>query len=936
MERRPKDVQVNDLLLEREPVFVQLRGAAAEVERTGRGAVVFIEGPAGIGKTRVLEAFVEQASGHVLRARGIEFERRFPFAVTRQLFEEPLSGMTSGARARLLSGAAALGLPAVTAMPSGSAQPDPPAVFHGLFWLVSALAGSALTLVVDDLHWVDDLSLDALAYLGHRIADLPVLLVVAIREGDEGAARAAVSALRAAAGESLILLDPLSEQAVGELVRAMLEGPTDTAFVEACEAATRGNPLLVHELIRSLREQGITSGSQNIRHVTAIRSASLTQTVNDRILRLGDDSLAVARAVAIAEEADLHHLEHLTGLGVDRIVEIADGLARARILEEGLPLRFTHPLVRTGVYERYPPAARATAHAEMAQLLHQAGAPSDHIAAHLLKAPARERSWRVPVLRDAAADALARGVPSSAVMLLRRALAEPPPADQRDDLTIELGIAESRAGEPEAIRTLREPLSRGRGTRSQRMRGWHELSVLASARQDRSAIELLKGAVEEAREADRDTQLAIETSLATMYLAFADASAEGDERLRRIESDLQGYSNSERALLLRIAFLRWLRGATATSIVPLLRRVYARDGFAGVPTDEALASIIALIAADEFELAGRLLEDGVRSARANGSEMHFAGVSAARALWCYLLGMLDEAEADAATALAICDRAGYALIAPHAAAYVARVMVEQKRLSEAEALLARFNDELTTDPLSPFQVSCVIARGGLRLAQGRYEEAVTDLLRGSQAPVTAAARDFWCAPAVLALLRLGRRDEAVTLASKEVDRVSGGPPRVRGSALRSLGIALGGEEGLRLLHEAADHTTGSAAVLERARTLTELGSALRRSNQRAAAKQPLMEAYEIAARAKASALEETILAELAAAGIRPRRRALSGVDALTASELRIAKMAADGMTNTEIAQALFVTKKTVEKHLGAVFTKLQIDSRRRLATVLAP
>jgi DNA-binding CsgD family transcriptional regulator len=126
----------------------------------------------------------------------------------------------------------------------------------------------------------------------------------------------------------------------------------------------------------------------------------------------------------------------------------------------------------------------------------------------------------------------------------------------------------------------------------------------------------------------------------------------------------------------------------------------------------------------------------------------------------------------------------------------------------------------------------------------------------------------------------------------------------------------------------------SPALLERARSITELGAALRRANQRAKARELLQKGLDLANRCGARPLQERALAELVATGARPRRLTVSGRDSLTPSELRVAELATEGQTNREIAQRLFVTQKTVETHLGHVFRKLGLESRAQLALAL--
>jgi DNA-binding CsgD family transcriptional regulator len=162
-----------------------------------------------------------------------------------------------------------------------------------------------------------------------------------------------------------------------------------------------------------------------------------------------------------------------------------------------------------------------------------------------------------------------------------------------------------------------------------------------------------------------------------------------------------------------------------------------------------------------------------------------------------------------------------------------------------------------------------------------------------------------------------------------------GTSRGIGIALRAKGVVEGGERGIELFSQSVEALRDTPARLELAHSLTDLGSALRRANQRTDAREPLREALELASRCGATLLAERVRGELAASGAKPRRVMLSGVESLTPSELRVARLAAGGMGNREIAQELFNSVKTVETHLGSAYRKLDISSRRDLPEALS-
>ena len=194
----------------------------------------------------------------------------------------------------------------------------------------------------------------------------------------------------------------------------------------------------------------------------------------------------------------------------------------------------------------------------------------------------------------------------------------------------------------------------------------------------------------------------------------------------------------------------------------------------------------------------------------------------------------------------------------------------------------------------------------------------------------------WRSLAALEHHALGETVEAGTLAQEEVELARAwGAPRTLGRALRILGLIEGGDDGIALIREAVAVLEPSPARLEHAYALTNLGAASTRANHRAEARDYLRRALELAQRSGATLLIEVAHEELIATGARPRRVDLSGAAASTPSERRIAAMAAEGLSNREIAQALFVTTRTVEMHLSNAFRKLGVSSRTQLPTALA-
>jgi DNA-binding NarL/FixJ family response regulator len=256
----------------------------------------------------------------------------------------------------------------------------------------------------------------------------------------------------------------------------------------------------------------------------------------------------------------------------------------------------------------------------------------------------------------------------------------------------------------------------------------------------------------------------------------------------------------------------------------------------------------------------------------------------------------------------------------------------------AEALLTDHEGAGELPELWPFTL-LLDSRSRLRLVQRRIEEAAADALECGRRLEAWGVRNpavmQWRATAASAMLASGDRAAALDLARDQLERAERfALPIATGIGLRALGVADGGAQGVETLRAAVAGLARTRASLEHARALTDLGAALRSRGRRRAAREPLRRALDLAARSSASALPDRAHSELVAAGARPRRSALEGAEALTASERRVAEMARDGLTNREIAQALFITEKTVEGHLSRTYSKLGVRSRARLDSAL--
>jgi ATP/maltotriose-dependent transcriptional regulator MalT len=347
-----------------------------------------------------------------------------------------------------------------------------------------------------------------------------------------------------------------------------------------------------------------------------------------------------------------------------------------------------------------------------------------------------------------------------------------------------------------------------------------------------------------------------------------------------------------------------------------------------------------LILADELDLAQHAAERALQLGRERSATPEIVGGWWLAGRVAFARGDLVTAEADLRQARELVRLGGLAGAVPLLQAALVMTAIERGELDAAEAELEA-GGMLGEIPDVVWLAWSLFARGCLRVEQGRPAEAMQDFLelkrRAERWGMIGMPMMQVRGEIARALAALGEYERVRELAETALvhSRRWGAPTSVARS-LRALAMALRGPEGIDALREAAALLEDSPARLERAHALSELGAALRRANRRAEARAPLREALELARRCGAAGLAKRTHDELQATGEKVRRYTPIGVESLTPSERRVAELAASGLTNRQIAQTLFVTVKTVETHLGAVFDKLDIHSRRQLAGALDP
>ncbi|WP_055527306.1 BTAD domain-containing putative transcriptional regulator [Streptomyces graminilatus] len=433
-------------LVDRDREVTVLRGCLADV-LAGRAGIVCLEGPAGIGRSRLLAETRRLAAGQgilTLAAHGSRLEKDYGFGVVRQLLDPVVAGHDSELPAGTVAAAATV-LDGQEA--PGASRPENFAVLHSLYLLIVRLTeDQPLVIAVDDLQWCDTGSLRFLAYLAPRVKGLPVLIATTLRTGEPHDDQQLLADL---AGDPLtthIRPRPLSPEGVAALVRHRLGEPADDLFVAACHRTTAGNPLLLRQLLGALASAGVRPDAAAADTVASVGSRAVSSMVLVRLAQLPDAATAVAQAVAVlGDGASLPVVAACTELSEQAVAAATALLVRVEVLRDEYPLGFVHPLVADAVHRNVQAGELQLRHERAARVLHAAGAVPERIAAHLLLVPHRGEPWAVEVLRAAAAGAAARGAADVATTYLTRALLEPPGPDVRPEVLLELGRAEAAA-----------------------------------------------------------------------------------------------------------------------------------------------------------------------------------------------------------------------------------------------------------------------------------------------------------------------------------------------------------------------------------------------------------------------------------------------------------------------------------------------------------
>jgi DNA-binding CsgD family transcriptional regulator len=864
----------------------------------------------------------------------------------RQLLEPAVATVSGAERERLFDGAAAFAEGVFGSSGAGGASaPSATSTFsmlHGLYWLFSNVADEGpLAVVVDDIHWSDAESLRFLTYLAPRLSGLPVAVLASTRSGESITDDVA----RLAAGPETTVVRPraLSTGATATLCKRALGSDVSPEFAAACREATGGNPFFLEALLREAVEQGFSTDAAGAARVRSSGPPAVAQAVLLRLSGAPDGATKLVRAGAVlGDGASVGEVAQLAGLAEDEAARAADLLTTLALLRPADRLEFAHPIVREAVYADIGRRHRAEAHMLAAEILASNGAAEERIAAQIANTEPDGDAHRVELLRRVAADALARGAPAGAVAWLRRALAEPPADALRAEVLLELGSAELRRGDPESVEHLEAAFELSREPRLLAIAARQLANALSMAGDADRAVEVIGSAIPLVEPQERELGLLLEAELAAKALqASIEARAPAAARLER-HTDLAGDTPGERLVLASVAFERARSSESATEAAAHIERALADGRLLGEQEIDVAgpfyALAVGLLATDALDLAQACLEEALADAEARASIPAMGYVIAHRGWTSMRQGDVADAETDARTALELLTSHEIRLGSAFALALLVEALIEADEPEEARRSLDA-GDRWVEIPPGLATNDLLHARGMLRLAEGEPREAVDDLIEfGRRDELWGAANPLasrWRSRAALALAAAGEADEARRMAADDLERARRwGAASGIGVALQAVALVESEAPRIDRLREAVEVLEGSPARLEHARALVDLGATLRRANSRAGARGVLEQGLDLAARCRARALVRRARTELRAAGGPSADPDASGLEQLTASERRVAELAAEGRSNPEIAQALFVTRKTVETHLGRVYRKLDIPGRGKLAHAL--
>ncbi|MEV0829951.1 ATP-binding protein [Nonomuraea rubra] len=887
-----------------------------EAVRTGEGRALVLSGDAGLGKTALLNDVAAQARGFsVLRVSGMQSEMELAFAGLHQLCGPLLKRVEVLPRPQLLALRTAFGL----------AEGPPPARFMVGMAVLSLLSEVSrerpLLCVVDDLHWLDRASAQALGFVARRLGADPIGIVFGTRTPTDEVA-----------GVRELRLDGLADQHAHELLSSALTGPLDARVRDQIVAETRGNPLALLELPRTMSREELAGGFGF--PGTAPLSGRIEESFARQLDALpGDTKLLICLASA-EPSGDAKLIWRAAGLlGIPHVAArpaTASGLA-----DFGQRISFRHPLLRRAAYRSATAEQRRAVHRALAEATDPVADP-DRRAWHRAQSTEGPDEDAAADLERSASRAQARGGPNAAAAFLEQAAALTVDPARRADHMLAAAHANLQAGSYDRVLELlamvrAEPLTELQSARADLLQG---NVAFASGLGSEGPPLLLKAA---RRLEPLDLDLARETYLkAWMAAMFAGDLAVGGSLadVSRAARRLPVSAHPDEAELVLDALARVIVEGPAGA-APVMRRAVSAIVDASLTPDQVLRwgwfAHAAAVGGWDFTNWRFLLERELKVLRTVGAFDLLPIVLATLGTVTTWSGEFSAAAAMFAEAETICEVTG----AP-AAAFGPTILAclrgdEEKAVPLIHSMIAEV--DVTGQGASVTYANWVAAV--LYNGLGRYGEALAAAVASSESSSDLFIA-LWSLPELVeAAARTGNTGVAEAALARLAESTSAGGTDVGlGLEARSRALLSGGDVAEPYYLEAVDRLGRTPLRPELGRAHLLYGEWLRRVNRRVDARHQLKIAHELFSELGMRAFAERARRELLATGERVRQGAEESESTLTAQEALIVRLASAGLTNQEIGAQLFLSARTVEWHLRNVFGKLGITSRRQLATAL--
>jgi DNA-binding CsgD family transcriptional regulator len=885
--------------------------------RAGSSRVLMVRGDSGIGKSALLDYVTDAASGfRIARTAGVESEIPVPFAGLRQLCESMVNNLDHLPSPQRNALSTAFGVTA-------GAPPDRFFVALAVLSLFDDIAkDQPLLVVVDDAGWMDDASVQALAFVARRLLAEPIAMVFAARSDEDH------PALR---GLPELVVGALPDADARAVLADSLHVPVDAAVLDQIVAECDGNPLALMELPRALSATDLAGGFA-LADALPVRSR-IENSFGQRLEALPAVTRQLLVTAAAEPSGDLGLLRKAAAtLGIN--IDAAEPAEAAGLISFDRRARFRHPLVRSTAYRDASAAQRREAHRALATATDPDRDP-DRCAWHrALAAPAADEGVAADLERSAG-RAQARGGLSAAAAFLTRAVALTPDPARRAARALAAAQATAQAGGGDAATALLRVATAGPLDDLQRaqvdlLRG----QIAFVSTHGRDATPLLLSAARQFR--PLDPGLARDTYLDAIAAALFVGRFGESVSIRDVAVAAQGAATpaGQPSDLLLDGLSATIADGYAVG-APRLERAVAAFRTEPLSESDAVRWLwLATHAAHDLwddESWEALCSEHLRVARRLGALAILPLAISARIGLHLFAGELGLAASLVDEVAGVTEATGNRL-PPYGALALAAFRGHESEASELVA--AALNDVRSRGEgmgLTLVQHSQAVLYNGL----GRFEEARAAAAEGAAHPEELAFSTWSLVQLVEAAARSGRTQQAAEALERLTTVTEACDTKwARGITARCRALLADGGRAEELYREAIEQLAGTRMLLEVARARLLFGEWLRAQRRQTDAREELRQAYDMFAGMGADAFAARARRELAAAGHRVRARRAGRVDALTAKEAQIARLAVTGQTNQEIGAQLFVSPRTVEWHLSKVFAKLGITSRQQLRAAL--